>query len=325
MKIQQIDMIKSKVTQLTTLQKISYVIGLIVLFPIVNYISRELNISAQYKMSNAKTRGIFAQSTMMGQAMQSYPQYRANLIQDQKQEQMAQTFSTWAIGGDIIKEAGIVIGGLVCFPLALGTNGLSILGGASVGYAISSKLADSIVNYGASFSNAKISQQGDLKSAEEQRNAIIRTNMWTSPLARFNNRKGADTQGFMDRYGKDPNALGIQTIASNMNVPFNTQDLKSVANNFLQAGFSVDQFAKLTLQATQYQVVTGKNLQAFSEDMMKARAKYYGAYDLNTNQIAIDLMTRGVQPEDAQKLAYQSQFNSLILQKVAHYFENIKT
>ena len=59
--------------------------------------------------------------------------------------------------------------------------------------------------------------------------------------------------------------------------------------------------------------------------MMKAKAKYYGAYDLSTNQTAIDLMTKGVKPEEAQKIAYQSQFNPSVLPSVNDFLGNTRT
>lgn len=289
----------------------------------VDYIAREMNISAQYTMAKAQNTGSFAQSTVMGRGMQDYPSYLASQVQAKKQEQMAQHTSNWAVGGQSLRYGLDALVGAGTFLLT--KNKTTSLLAANFADNYASSLGDKFTNYFAAPGNAKLSKEGDLQSAETQRDAMLRTGMWTSPLARFNNRKGADTQGFMDRYGKDPNALGIQTIASNMNVPFNTQDLKSVANNFLQAGFSVDQFAKLTLQSTQYQIASGKNIKEFSEDMRKARAIYYGAYDLSTNQTAIDLMTKGVKPEEAQKIAYQSQFNPSVLPSVNDFLGNTRT
>lgn len=286
----------------------------------VDYIAREMNISAQYTMAKAQNTGSFAQSTVMGRGIQDYPSYLASQVQAKKQEQIAQHTSNWAVGGQSLRYGLDALVGAGTFLLTKNKTTSLLASNFADNYA--SSLGDKFTNYFAAPGNAKLSKEGDLQSAETQRDAMLRTGMWTSPLARFNNRKGADTQGFMDRYGKDPNALGIQTIASNMNVPFNTQDLKSVANNFLQAGFSVDQFAKLTLQSTQYQIASGKNIKEFSEDMRKARAIYYGAYDLSTNQTAIDLMTKGVDKDQAQKIAYQSQFNPTMLESVNRYLGN---
>jgi hypothetical protein len=305
---------------LTAPSKLPLQIAGILAGSLVSYIGRELDISAQYTMAKAQNTGSFAQSTVMGRGMQDYPSYLASQVQAKKQEQIAQHTSNWAVGGQSLRYGIDALVGAGTFLLT--KNKTTSLLAANFADNYASSLGDKFTNYFAAPGNAKLSKEGDLQSAETQRDAMLRTGMWTSSLARFNNRKGADTQGFMDRYGKDPNALGIQTIASNMNVPFNTQDLKSVANNFLQAGFSVDQFAKLTLQATQYQVISGKNIKEFSADMMKAKTKYYGAYDLSTNQTAIDLMTKGVDTEQAQKIAYQSQFNPTMLESVNRYLGN---
>jgi hypothetical protein len=288
---------------------------------LVSFLGRELDISTQYRMANAGSYGGFAGSTIMGNAMQSYPAFRAGLVQNKKQEQMSQNSSTWGILGDLIKSGGALAGGLIGSPLGLATGGMSILGGGAVGYKLVSGIADNIANYGASFKNAKISQQYDVKSAEEQRNAMLRVGMWSSQLSRYGN-----SNGFISRYGQDQNVLGIQNgIAPYMNSNPNEHDLSGVAQNFLKAGYSVDQFAKLTLQATQYQVISGKDIKQFSEDMKQARAKYGAGYDLGTNQTAIDLMTKGVKPEEAQKIAYQSQFNPSILPSVNDFLGNTRT
>jgi hypothetical protein len=290
----------------------------------VDYIAREMNISAQYTMAKAQNTGSFAQSTVMGRGMQDYPSYLASQVQAKKQEQIAQHTSNWGVGGQSLRYGIDALVGGGTFLLTKNRTDALLAANFADNYA--SSLGDKFTNYFAASGNAKLSKEGDLQSAETQRDAMLRTGMWTSPLARFNNRKGADTQGFMDRYGKDQNVLGIQNgIAPYMNNAFNEHDLSGVAQNFLKAGYSVDQFAKLTLQATQYQVISGKDIKQFSEDMKQARAKYGAGYDLGTNQNAIDLMTKGVKPEEAQKIAYQSQFNPSVLQNVNSFLGNDRT
>lgn len=286
---------------------------------LVNFLGRELDISAQYRMANAGSYGGFAGSTIMGNAMQSYPTFRAGLVQNKKQEQMAQNSSNWGLLSKGIQYGGDTLAAAGTFALTRDPK-MAMLAWMAADQQ-TSKLGDNIANYGASFKNSKISQQYDVKSAEEQRNAMLRVGMWSSPLSRYGN-----SNGFISRYGQDQNVLGIQGgIAPYMNSNPNEHDLSGVAQNFLKAGYSVDQFAKLTLQATQYQVISGKDIKQFSEDMKQARAKYGAGYDLGTNQTAIDLMTKGVKPEEAQKVAYQSQFNPSVLQNVNSFLGNDRT
>jgi hypothetical protein len=287
----------------------------------VDYIAREMNISAQYTMAKAQNTGSFAQSTVMGRGMQDYPSYLASQVQAKKQEQIAQHTSNWAVGGQSLRYGLDALVGAGTFLLT--KNKTTSLLAANFADNYASSLGDKFTNYFAAPGNAKLSKEGDLQSAETQRDAMLRTNMWTSPLARF--QGGSDR--FIKQYGNDQNVLGIQQgILPYLNHDYKEDgDLGQVAQKFLKAGYTVDQFAKLTLQATQYQVVTGKNLQAFSADMVKTRALYHGAYDLNTNQTAIDLMTKGVKPEEAQKIAYQSQFNPSVLQNVNSFLGNDRT
>lgn len=287
---------------------------------VAQYASKYVQAETGYIMANASSRGSFAQATIMGRAMEQYPEYKKQLVENEKQKTIAQTTAKYEAPSTGVGTAiGTTLGYLIGSRFGMGAK-FALYGGTAGAY-----VGDNVGKYFASKETSKISQQYDVKSAEEQRDAMLRTGMWTSSLARFNNRKGADTQGFMDRYGKDQNVLGIQNgIAPYMNSAFNEHDLSGVAQNFLKAGYSVDQFAKLTLQATQYQVISGKDIKQFSEDMKQARAKYGAGYDLGTNQTAIDLMTKGVKPEEAQKVAYQSQFNPSVLQNVNSFLGNDK-
>jgi hypothetical protein len=284
---------------------------------LAQYVGRELDISSRYRMGQAQELGSFAQAGVMGRSFDYYPQFRANLIQQKKQEQMAQNSSNWGwLSNGLRYGADALVG--IGAGLLTKSKTIGLLAGNSTDRVIGN-LTDKVGDYFAGKQNAKIAPQYDYLSAEEQKNAMLRNAFWQSPLASY----GGGSSRFMKSYGNSQMALPItQGILPFMNQDYKGMDLEKVSKNFLQAGYSVDQFSKLTLQATQYQVVTGKNLQAFSQDMMEMRAKYRGAYDLNTNQTAIDLMTKGIKPEEAQKIAYQSQFNPAMLQGINNYLGN---
>jgi len=139
---------------------------------------------------------------------------------------------------------------------------------------------------------------------------------------------------FTNMYGKSQNFKAIQeNIAPYMNkspLSDTNGNLDKVSENFLRAGFAVGDFSRLTTQASQYAALTGKNLQDFSKDLEVSRARFGDSYDAGTNQTALNLMALGYGKDNAQHLAYQSQFNSGIgssigqwaNQSVGDYYKN---
>jgi hypothetical protein len=309
--------------------------------------TRYMNNEANAIMGRATSQGGFIQEAIKGNANQSFNGYIANLYSVNKEQQisnnLAKSQGIWGTVGGI---GGGILGGLTG-----GIAGFTVgnLPGLAVGTYEGAKYGSRYGKYGgallgggygtlsAAEKNQKIEVETALKSAISERMASASVSEWSTGFSRFGLNKSnyelassKITGGsainaplsaqFEKKYGSD---LNYNSILNNI-VPYMgsnplNENLSAVAQNFTKAGFAVDSFAKLTTQATQYQIVTGKSLESFSEDIKDARNKFGYGYSEQTNQTALNLMTIGYSKDLSRELAYNSQYNPHISSAVSEY------
>lgn len=187
----------------------------------------------------------------------------------------------------------------------------------------------------------KIEAQYRVRGALAERQANASVSEWKTGFSRFGlatspttivpgNITGSNainvplSQAFESRYGKSQNYNGIlngivPNLASNPLDSRKTGDLDKVAQNFLKAGFAVQDFGQLTTMSSQYIAAGGKNIQAFSEDLKQARARFGDSFTMGTEQSALNLMAIGYGQKQAQNIAFQSQFNPGMAANVARF------
>lgn len=287
---------------------------------------RYLNNQTNAIMSRSGTTANFLASSLTGGANASFGGYIKSLYDIEKQRRIANTFAeAEGIGGAV----GYVAGS----ALSKGTGGINGIGAgvAGIGAAAGKRIA---ANDAADTQTNLI-----LRGAMAERAANASTSQWKTSFARWGGDTfnvglaGHDiTQGnpintrlsreFENKYRNSQNYEGIL----NNIVPYTNQnplksniDLDKVANNFLRAGFAAEDFSKLTMQSTQYQLITGKNIQDFSKDIEASRRRFGDAFGLDTSQNALNLLMMGYDKDTAKSIAYQSQFNPSIAGNVSNF------
>ncbi len=290
-------------------------------------LKRFLDIESNAIMSRAVSSGQFMAATIKGNANDAFGGYVNSLFQTEKARQQANTSNIaegafgaiGAAGGAIAGGFAAPVTGGIVNPLSLGLAGY--MGGKSFG------------NFVSADERARQEKMLQVKGALAERSAMASVSEWKTGFSRFGlSRTGRDivpagytddnkainvplSQQFENKYGKSQNYNAIQNNITPylQSSPLDSQktgDLAKVSQNFLKAGFAVQDFSKLTMQSSQYQAITGKNIQQFSEYVKDARSKFGDAFDVTTNQTALNLMTLGYSKNQAQNVAFQSQYNS---------------
>jgi hypothetical protein len=279
-------------------------------------------------MNKAGSMGSFLGANIQGQGADNYGSYIGNLYNIEKNREISRN-SILAQG------AGGLLGGTAGFLLGGGI-------GAGAGAYAGKELAQSMVTP----SNAEVEQRMAIQRAISERmaNASIlqnRTGFSRFGLGMTNydlvpHGFTADNKGiqarlssqFENMYGMrngvpNPNynsILGISNYLQSSPVDRNkTGDLNKVIDNFTRAGFAVQDFTKLTVQGSLYQALTGKQLEAFSNNIRSARVKFGDAFDMNTSQTSLNLMAMGYKEDAAQKIAFQSQYNSGMMSNIERF------
>jgi len=284
---------------------------------------RLLNNEAQAIMSRATAQGGLIGATILGNANQVATNSLGNFFDIERQRQTSQNST-------IAQSVGGGLGALLGIRFGLKGMTAGAVAGAGVGDYLSAKYFNQDTERDMLRKKA-ISQQNLLASQSEYTTGFSRFGVSTqlSNIASSDITGGANvyapiSQRFKGMYG---NSQNYNAILSNIvpflqNSPLNknkTGDLNQTAQNFIKAGFDINDFSKLTVQSTQYQALTGKNLQKFSEDLIKARIKFGNAFDLNTMQNSLNLMSLGKSSNEANKIAFQSQYNPSIMQGINQY------
>jgi hypothetical protein len=320
--------------------KIGSLIGTSIMTGIAATTIRAANNYASSTIGRATAQGSFAASAIAGNANQNIGNYVSSLYDTERIRRVTQRnleyeggFGTGGALAGILAGAGAgaavgsiggPIGGLV------GALGGAVTGavkggafGGSMGYAAGAA--------GAAQGNAEITQKMLLQSAIASRNASASISQWQTGFSRFGLKTGNETivpsdvthgssisvplaTDFQKRYGGSQNYNNILNgIVPNLNTnPMDrskTGDLNTVAQNLLKAGFAAGDFAKITQQSAQYTAITGRNIQQYSEDIKIARAKFGESFDSGSLQTMLNLMSIGYSKNQAQNIAYQSQFN----------------
>jgi hypothetical protein len=312
-------------------------------------VARYLNNQANAIMGRASNIGGFAAAAIAGNANQQFGQYASQFVNIEAQRRIANTMATneggWGMAGGI---AGTVLGGIGGFfageaAMPLGGGVFGAYAGATAGGKWGTALGGGIGAAGGKLAGAAqdaqfIQADALAKAALVQRNADAAVAQWKTGFSRFGMRMtdttlvGSDITGgaaitaplqaeFMKKYGGSQNFNAIQ----NQIVPYlttnpmggKTGDLNAISQQFLQAGFAVSDFSKLTMQGSQYMALTGKDFKSFANDVSDARYKFGNAYDASTNQTALNLMQLGFQKDQAQTLANQSNYNPGVMSGVS--------
>lgn len=311
-------------------------------------VARYLNNQANAVMSRATNTGNFVASAIAGKANENFGNYASQFVQIEAQRRIANVMATGegeggGIGATIGTILGAGIGGIAGSLIGPeGTLGGGIAGaavGGKFGAAFGGGTGAAAGKLAAASQNAQFIQMDALaKAAAVQREADASVSQWKTGFSRFGMQMtnktlvGSDITGgapitaplqmdFERRYGKSQNFNAIQ----NQMVPFltsnplssKTGDLNNISQQFLKAGFAVSDFSRLTMQSSQYAAITGKHFQDFSNDLVTARAKFGDAYDVSTNQTALNLMTLGYGKDQAQHLANQSMYNPGVMNSVS--------
>lgn len=292
---------------------------------------RWLSANANAVMANATNRGVFAGAGILGTANQSFSAYVGNYYDTERQREISINKAVGeGLGGFAGGVAGTAIGFATGNPLAI-VKGAA--GGATIGVGVGDYLS-------AKYLNAPIEERMLAEKALAERMASASTTEWQTGFSRFGLTRNPITIANSNITGKDPISVhlsdaferkygGDQNYNSILNniAPYlqsspmdnSNGNLSNVAENFLKAGFAASQFGQLTMQATQYQVLTGKNLEQFSNDLKSARAKFGDAYDIGSSQTSLNLMAMGYSQSQAESIAFQSKYNSGILGNTSQF------
>lgn len=273
-----------------------------------------LDIQATSIMSRAENTGQFIQSAIQGNANKSFGGYVNSLFQTDKAKQQAMV----QVGmGTVTGGLGAIAGGVLAGPP-----------GALAGYYIGSQLGNSL----SAPQRAEIEKQQALKGALAERDAMASVSQWKTGFSRFGLARtnheivpGNITDSgnainvplsneFQDKYGKSQNYNAIQNNISPymQSSPLST-NLDKVAQNFLKAGFSAEEFSKLTTLGVKQQAMTGKDLLKFSEDVKASRAKFGDVFGASEIEQSLNLQAMGYGKTQADSLAFQSKYNPSVM------------
>lgn len=303
----------------TIWDNIGKTIGVSIASTVALTLKRFLDVEASAIMGKATASGQFMASAIKGNANTSFGSYVSGLYQTDKAKSQALAELPYQAAGGLLGSAvGSVLG-----PIGA-------IGGGYVGTGIG--------DFFSANKKAEIEKQLQVKSAMAERDAMASVSQWKTGFSRFGIGKtnteivpGSLTDSgkaisvplaseFQKMYGNDKTGNPNQNFNAIQNniAPYlqtnpldkkGTGDLNSVAQNFLKAGFAAQDFAKLTIQSTQYQAQSGNNIQKFSEEVKAARAKFGDVFDINAMQTSLNLMSAGYGKDQAQKIAFQSQTN----------------
>jgi hypothetical protein len=297
-------------------------------------------------MARATSTGQFIASGVQGNQNAQFGNYISSLYDIEKTREMANRSATYEsvaggaaglLGGTVsilgkLFEKNSILGKIGSF-LSHGSKIATIASGA-VGVAKGAELAAEKNQYTA--------ESFALRGAIAKRQADASISEWQTPFSRWNlptyNQEVASSQltggaplkvsinkDFEKLYGSSSNYNAIlNNVAPYLNKSPTSGDvnLNDVVQRFRKAGFAVDEFSKLTLQSSQYSALTGKNLDDFSKDLIKARTRFGEGFTSGTMQTALNLMSSGYSQAQAQSIAYQSQFNPNIANNIGR-FSNI--
>lgn len=287
-------------------------------------------------MGRATAAGRFAGAGIAGNANQDFSNYVGSLYDIERQRRIANNFALAEGAGGLAGSAvgaGVGVAAAVITKKPFGIGGAAATGGA-IGAGTGEYLA-------AKYKNADIEREMLLKSAMAQRDAAASVSEWKTGFSRFGLGRtptqiaGSDITGgsalnvplsgaFQGMYGKSQNFNAILNnivpyLTSNPVDKGGTGDLNKVSQNFLKAGFAVSDFTRLTMQSSMFTALTGKNIEAFSEDIKKARTKFGDSFDATSMQTSLNLMAVGYGKNQAQQIAFQSQFNPGLAGNVARF------
>lgn len=286
---------------------------------------RTLNNNANAIMGRASVSGNFIAEAIGGNANQAFGGYVSGLYDVERQRRIANTNALYEGVGWAVGAAGGAALSLVAPELTLSSVGKLAAGGAAIGVGAGDYLA-------ASTQNQYTEQEYLARAALAKKAANASISQWRTGFSRFgfemtnheivpgniNGGRGVSVplaDSFNAKYD-NPRTQNYNAILNNI-VPYMTSNpmdskngnLDDIAQKFLKAGFSVNEFGKLTEQSTQYMMITGKNFNSFADDLKSAREKFGDAYDINANQNALTLMSFGMDKDRAQHLANQSIYN----------------
>lgn len=327
-------------------------------------IARYFNNQANAIMGRATAVGAFGAAAIAGNANSAFGNYASTLFSVEKARQIGNNNAAYeslyglvgAAAGTGAAVAGKGIALLADQPELM--DAFSVKGGAAAGGAIGAA-------YGkeqAAFKNAPIEVQMQIFGAIAKRRADASVSEWQTSFSRWDNdptmmywdknRKkyvnrssflvapGAITndgrsinvplnKAFEDKYGSSQNynaiLNGIIPYLNRSPMDSKLGNLDVVAQKFLKAGISVEDFGTATMQATKYQAITAKAFGSFADDYQNAIAKFGKGYDLNTNQSALNLLAMGYNSDEAQRIAYNTQYNSGMANSISQYANSTPT
>ncbi len=301
-------------------------------------IARYLNNEANAVMNRASAHGGFIAQSIGGNANQAFGNYVSSLFDIERQRKITENnIIAEGVGGAVGGIASAVGGTLKDTKLPIiGGIGSALekggLGVAAIG-ASSGKLTV------AKMTNQQIEQQMLAEGARAKLFAEASISQWKTGFSRFGlemtntqlvNPAISGTQNgisvplqseFINKYGKSQNFKAIQeNIVPYLNtnpLESKTGNLDKFAQQLLKAGFSISEFGRLTMQSSQYTAITGKKQVELGDEISRARNKFGDAFDVSTNQTALNLMSLGYSENKAQSLAYQSKFNPGIANNIS--------
>lgn len=302
-------------------------------------IARYFNNQANAIMGRATATGAFGVAGINGTANSAFGTYASSLFSVERARQIGNNNavyeSLYGLGGSV---AGGAIGLLASAEnplLASKLIGGGAAGGGVIGAAYGKEMA--------ALRNAPIEVQMQIAGAKAKRRADASVSEWQTSFSRWglgtssynvvpaalNDGIAINTQlnkDFENKYqgSQNYNAIlnGIVPYINRSPMDPKNGDLDQVAQKFLKAGISVQDFGKATMQATQYQAINSKLLGSAADDYQKAIAKFGKGYDLNTNAAALNLMAMGYSTENAQRIAYNSQYNSGMSNNINAYMNS---
>ena len=310
--------------------------GNIVAASVAATIFRYLNAETTALMGRASATGRFKAEAIGGNANAAFGGYVGSLWDIERQKRIDQNSALIQGGGAV---AGAATAGLGTMLLAYLSKKPEILTkNAGKVMALGGLAGAAGGAYEAALKTNALTEEQMIESgALAKRRAEASVSEWQTGFSRFgtkltstqivpgsfNNGRAVNVpldQVFEKKYGgQNFNGImnGIVPYLPGNGLDEKNGNLNIVSNQFKAAGFAANEFSKLTLQASQYQAISGKNIQSFAADLRAARTKFGYGYDINTNQTALNLMSAGFGHDQAQHLANQATYNPGILNGAA--------
>ncbi len=301
-------------------------------------LKRLLDTQANAIFARASSSGQFMASAIKGGANENFGTYASSLFQYEKVRQQQNVSSrvsaVLGIGGALIGgAAGAVLGSALpgIGTAAVGAKGAAA--GAALGTAagayLAPKLGENILSVE---ERSKIEKELAVKGALAERDAMASVSQWKTGFSRFGLQKTNSeivsgnftdngkpinvplSREFQNQYGKSQNFDAIQNqiapyLQTNPLDKMNTGDLDKVAQDFLKAGFAVEEFSKLTILGTRQQAMIGGNLNKFAEDVKAVRSKFGDVFNTEDIERSLNLRAMGYGKERADELTFQAKYN----------------